>query len=232
MGKYIHEKADWPDFEFDASLLQDPLLKLHRAHARLFGMLDALGFDVRNELQLDAIADEVVTSSEIEGEIINRSSVRSSVAKRLGLDSGGLIVPGADRYTEGVIEMTMDATQNYMLPVTDERLFAWHSSLFPTGWNSMRRITVGAYRTEEVSIVSGVLGKEKVHYTAPAPGRVPGEMKRYLEWLEAERDVDPYAKAGIAHQWFEAIHPFDDGKMGEALQVLARHGASRYRRYD
>ena len=236
MKKYIHEKAEWPELEFSENSLYDPLIRLHRALGRLFGKLDTLGFDVQDELLLSAVSDEVVTSSGIEGEKLNRSSVRSSVAKRLGLEAAGLTDAYTDHYTEGVVEMALDATQNFSMPVTDERLFGWHTALFQSGRSGIRRITVGAYRTDEVSIVSGAAGREKVHYEAPAPGRVPDEMRRFLSWLDANQSVDPYIKAGIAHLWFESVHPFDDGngRIGRAIAdlLLARAENSPMRYYS
>ena len=221
---------------YNENSLYDPLVRLHRALGRLFGKLDTLGFDVQNELLLNAVSDEVVTSNEIEGEKLNRSSVRSSVANRLGLETAGLNDSYANHYTEGIVEMALDATQNFNMPVTDERLFGWHTALFPAGRSGVRRITAGAYRTDEVSIVSGAVGKEKVHYKAPAPGRVRDEMKRFMHWLEAKQSFDPYVKAGIAHLWFESIHPFDDGngRIGRAISdlLLARAENNPMRYYS
>ena len=236
MKKYIYERAEWPDLKYDKSSLYDPLVRLHRALGRLSGKLDTLGFDVHNGLLLGTVSDEVVTSFAIEGEKLNRSSVRSSVAKRLGLETAGFTDVGTDYYTEGIVDMALDATQNYGTPVTDDRLFGWHTALFPEGRSGIRRITVGEYRTDEVSIVSGAFGKEKVHYEAPAPGCVPDEMKRFLSWLEAKQSIDPYVKAGIAHLWFETIHPFDDGngRIGRAIAdlLLARAENSPMRFYS
>ena len=236
LKRYIHERTKWPDLKIDERLLYATLIKLHRALGSIFGKLDALGFDVQNELLLNTVSDEVVTSSEIEGEILNRSSVRSSVAKRLGLETAGYVDTAADHYTEGVIDMALDATQNYYLPITDERLFGWHTALFPAGRSGIRRITTGAYRTNEISIVSGAISKEKVHYRAPAPERVPEEMKRFIGWLESEQDVDSYVKVAIAHLWFELIHPFDDGngRIGRAISdiILTRAENSPLRYYS
>jgi len=234
--KYIHERADWPDFMCVGENFYEPLILLHRAQGRLFGKLDALGFNVQNELLLSSVSEEVVTSSEIEGESLNRSSVRYSVAKRLGLDTAGLLDVSTNHYTEGVVEMALDATQNYNRPITDERLFGWHSALFPTGRSGIRQITVGGYRKDDISVVSGVVGKEKVHYKAPEPERIPDEMKRYLQWFEADHKTDPYVKSAIAHLWFECIHPFDDGngRIGRAIVdlMLARAEDSPMRYYS
>jgi len=222
MKNYIHEATGWPDMKYDESAIHGTLIKFYQAHGRLHGKLDALGFDVQNNLILNAVSDEVVTSSEIEGETLNRSSVRSSVAKRLGIETAGVTDAQADHYTEGVVEMALDATQQFSKTVTGERLFGWHAALFPTGRSGIRSIKVGSYRENEMSIVSGAIGREKVHFTGPASELVPGEMKKFLEWLEESKGSDPYIKAGIAHFWFETIHPFDDGngRVGRAIADL------------
>jgi len=236
MKKYIYDRPDWPVTTIKEDLLRDALHKLHSAQGRLFGKLDALGFDVQNELLLNTISDEIVTSSEIEGAILNRSSVRSSVARRLGLESAGLDGVLPDHYTEGVVEMALDATQNFNRQLNEERLFGWHAALFPTGRSGIRKITVGAFRSDEMTIVSGPFGKEKVHYHAPAPELVPAEMHMFLEWIEGAQDITPYVKAGIAHLWFELIHPFDDGngRIGRAIadMLLARAENSPRRYYS
>jgi len=236
MGKYIHEKIGWTEMKYDASVLLDTLVRFYQVHGRLHGKLDALGVDIQNDLILSAVSDEVVDSSEIEGETLNRSSVRSSVAKRLGIETAGITDTPANHYTEGVVEMVLNTTQQYSEKITDERLFGWHAALFPTGRSGIRSITVGSYRTNEMSIVSGAIGREKVHYIAPEPIRVPGEMKAFLEWLEGNRESDPYVKAGIAHFWFESIHPFDDGngRIGRAIadSLLARADGSPMRYYS
>jgi len=232
--KYIHNKSGWPELKYDKSLVHDSLLLFYRTQGRLFGKLDALGFDIQNELLLNAISDEVVTSSEIEGDSLNRSSVRSSVAKRLGLDVAGITDEPVNHYTDGVVDIAIDASQNYAKQITDDRLFGWHSALFPTGRSGIRKIIVGAYRRGEMSIVSGAIGKEKVHYVAPQPERVPGEMKRFLEWINEKHETDPYVKAGIAHLWFESIHPFDDGngRIGRAIiDLLLARAENNPKRY-
>ena len=234
--KYIHERDDWPELEFDESTVRDVLSQVYYVYGRLFGSLKVLGFGVQAELQLNAISDEIVNSSAIEGEHIDPLSVKSSIARRLGLDVAGMDEVFPDHYTEGVIEMALEATQNYHAPVTDERLFGWHAALFPTGWSGNYRIIVGDYRTEVMQIVSGGIGKEKVHYVAPAPERVPGEMSSFIKWLETEHDLDPFVKAGIAHFRFEVIHPFDDGngRIGRAISdlLLARAEKSEKRYYS
>jgi len=236
MKKFIHETTEWPYMKYDDKKLYESLMLFYRAHGRLHGKLDFLGFDIKNDLILNAVSDEVVDSSEIEGEILNRSGVRSSVAKRLGIETTGITDIQIDHYTEGVIEMALDATQNYIEKITDERLFGWHAALFPTGRSGIRNINVGSYRQNEMSIVSGALGRERIHYIAPAPERVPREMQKFLNWLEEKCEIDPYIKAGIAHFWFESIHPFDDGngRIGRAIAdlLLARADKSSQRFYS
>ena len=236
MKKYIYERAEWPELSFDKQASRDSLTRLQRTLGRLYGKLDALGLNVQNELYLDAVSDEIAASSEIEGEFLLRSSVRSSVARRLGLENAGFTDASADRYTEGVVEIALDATRNYKTPVTDERLFGWHAALFPAGRSGLRRITIGAYRVDDVAIVSGAIGREKVHYQAPNPKQVPDEMTTYITWLEAAQDMDQYVKAAIAHLLFESIHPFDDGngRIGRAIAdlLLARAENSPMRFYS
>ena len=234
--EYIYDRPDWPVIAIDEGLIRDTLLKFQGVQGRLFGKLDALGFDVQNELLLNTVSEEIVASSEIEGELLNRSSVRSSVARRLGIDSAGLGDTFPDHYTEGVVEMALDATQNFDKPLNEERLFSWHAALFPLGRSGIRKVTVGAFRSEEMTIVSGPFGKEKVHYQAPAPERVPDEMQKFLSWVEGEQDIDPYVKTALAHLWFELIHPFDDGngRIGRAIAdlLLARAENSSKRYYS
>lgn len=236
MKKYIYDREEWPELSYDEGLLQKPLMQLHRALGKLFGKLDALGFEVQNELLLSAVSEDVLTSSEIEGELLNRSSVRSSVAGKLGIDIAGLDEYPADHYTEGIVEMALDATLNYNRPLTDERLFDWQSMLFPSGKSGLRRITIGAYRRGDISIVSGAIGREKIHFEAPPPERVHDEMKKFLKWIEEEQNIDPYIKAGLSHCWFETIHPFDDGngRIGRAIidLLLARAENSPKRYYS
>ena len=236
MENYIYERAGWPNLSCEEAPLRGLLAQLHRAQGRLYGKLDALGFEMQDEQQLKSISDELVTSFEIEGVTLNRSSVRSSVAKRLGLETAGLVSVPVDHNTEGAVAMALDATQNFFLPVTVERLLGWHSALFPSGYSGVRRITTGAYRLGEIAIVSGVFGKEKIHYKAPPPERVPGEMSTLLKWIGTDQGIDPYVKSGIAHLWFELIHPFDDGngRIGRAIAdlLLARADNSTRRYYS
>jgi Fic family protein len=183
--------------------------------------MQALGFHQQEEAVLTTLTEDVLKSSEIEGEILDKDQVRSSIARRLGMDVGAL--PAADRNVEGVVEMMLDATQNFNSELTDERLFGWHASLFPTGRSGMRKIIVGAWRDEKsgpMRVVSGPLGQEKVHYEAPAAGRIAAEMKSFLEWFNAEDNLDPVIKAALAHLWFVTIHPFADGN-GRIARAIA-----------
>ncbi|MGD9473341.1 MAG: Fic family protein [Novosphingobium sp.] len=217
---YIHELTDWPDLHWSDEQLAQPLAAVRHRQGRLIGRMEALGFPLREEAMLHALTEDVIKSSEIEGEVLDRDQVRSSIARRLGMDIGGLVE--ADRDVEGVVEMMLDATQNYAQPLTAERLFDWHAALFPTGRSGMSRITVGAWRKPEggpMRVVSGPIGRERVHYEAPASERLDDEMPRFLEWFETAMP-DPVLKAGIAHLWFVTIHPFDDGN-GRIARAIA-----------
>lgn len=220
---YIHELADWPNLRWSNEQLAQPLADVRHRQGRLIGHMEALGFPLREEAVLQALTEDVIKSSEIEGEVLDREQVRSSIARRLGMDMGGLVE--ADRHVEGVVEMMLDATQNYAQALTAERLFDWHAALFPTGRSGMSRITVGAWRIAEsgpMQVVSGPIGRERVHYEAPASERLDEEMSRFLEWFETAAP-DPVLKAGIAHLWFVTIHPFDDGngRIARAIADLA-----------
>lgn len=220
---YIHELTDWPKLHWSDEQLAQPLAAVRHRQGRLIGRMETLGFPLRAEAVLHALTEDVIKSSEIEGEVLDREQVRSSIARRLGMDIGGLV--DADRNVEGVVEMMLDATQNYGQPLTAERLFGWHAALFPTGRSGMSRITVGAWRKPEggpMQVVSGPIGRERVHYEAPASERLNDEMASFLEWFETATP-DPVLKAGIAHLWFVTIHPFDDGngRIARAIADLA-----------
>ena len=173
------------------------------------GRMLSLGFVSQDEAMLSNMSLELVRSSEIEGEKLNLEEVRSSIARRLGIETAGLVP--VSRYVEGVVEMQLDATQNYDKPLTHDRLFGWHNVLFPTGMSGLYRIDVGKYRSGEMQVVSGAMGKERVHYQAPSPERVPAEMERFIAWVNNDDEVDAVLKAAVAHLWFVSIHPFDDG---------------------
>jgi len=237
MPTYIHELQGWPEFRWDHKRLADPLAAVRHRQGRLIGRMEALGFSLRSEAMLQTLTEEVIKSSEIEGEALDRDQVRSSLARRLGMDIGALTP--ADRNVEGVVEMMLDATQNYSQPLTAERLFGWHAALFPTGRSGMHRIRVGAWRddsTGPMQVVSGPIGRERVHYQAPEAARVDAEMTAFLAWFNGELAVDPVLKAGIAHLWFVTIHPLDDGngRIARAIadMALARSEQSPQRFYS
>ncbi|HET6941682.1 MAG TPA: Fic family protein [Sphingomicrobium sp.] len=221
---YIHEIAGWPRFAWSDELIAPLLAEVRHRQGRLVGRMEALGFELRAEASLQSLTEEVVKSSEIEGEILDREQVRSSLARRLGMDISGLVP--ADRDVEGVVEMMLDATQRYEAPLTKDRLFGWHAALFPTGRSGMTKITVGAWRTEAagpMQVVSGPFGHEKIHFEAPTAIHLDDEMTALLEWFERDEGIDPVIKAAIAHLWFVTIHPFDDGngRIARAIADLA-----------
>ncbi|HVZ83269.1 MAG TPA: Fic family protein [Terracidiphilus sp.] len=234
---YIHERPEWPVFSWDSECISPRLVEVRHRQGRLIGRMEGLGFQLRAEAVLDTLTEDVLKSSEIEGEKLDRGQVRSSIARRLGIDVGGLTP--ADRNVEGVVEMMLDATQHYDEPLTAQRLFDWHAALFPTGRSGMSRINVGAWRDDKkgpMQVVSGPIGKERVHYEAPVAARLRGEMKKFLVWFEKESSTDLVLKAGLAHLWFVTIHPFDDGngRIARAIadMVLARSERSPQRFYS
>jgi Fic family protein len=222
--RQIHELADWPRFRWDRERLAKPLAFVRHQQGRLIGHMEALGFQLQQEAVLKTLTEDVVKSSEIEGENLDANQVRSSVARRLGMGVGGL--KAADRHIEGVVEMMLDATRKYDEPLTVERLLAWHASLFPTGRTGMHKIRVGAWRDDKtgpMQVVSGPIGRERVHFEAPAARRLNHEMKAFVNWFNKDADIDPVLKAGLAHLWFVTIHPFDDGngRIARAIADLA-----------
>ncbi len=227
MVTYYHERSEWPRYSWNSKALAHQLVSVRHRQGRLIGRMEGLGFSLRNEAMLQTLTQDVLKSSEIEGEILDADQVRSSIARRLGMDIGALTP--ADRDVEGVVEMMLDATQNFEKPLTAERLYGWHASLFPTGFSGIHRITVGAWRTDKsgpMQVVSGRIGKEHVHYQAPDAGRLEREMKTFLEWYNAENDIDPVLKSGLAHLWFVTIHPFDDGN-GRIARAIADMSLAR-----
>ena len=234
---YIHELPDWPRFRWDQEALAVPLADIRHRQGRLLGRMEGLGFALQKEAELETLTLDVLKSSEIEGEMLDPGQVRSSIARRLGLDAAG--TGPADREVEGVVEMMLDATQHFTAPLTDERLFAWHAALFPTGRSGMRKIVVGAWRDDArgpMQVVSGPVGREKVHYEAPAAPRLAEEMARFLAWANEADRADAVMRAGIAHLWFVTIHPFDDGNGRIARAIadwqLARSERSAQRFYS
>lgn len=220
---YIHELADWPKLTWDDAKLSAALADVRHRQGRLLGRMEGLGFRLRSEAKLSTLTADVVKSSAIEGEKLDVEQVRSSIARRLGLEYAGAAV--ASRDVEGIVEMMLDATQNYAKPLTTERLFGWHAALFPTGRSGMHKITVGAWRPAEagpMQVVSGPIGREKVHFEAPSAEKLDQEMTALLHWFESQNGVDPVVKAAIAHFWFVTIHPFEDGngRIGRAIVDL------------
>jgi Fic family protein len=237
MTRYIHQLPDWPRFRWNHEKLAAPLATVHHRQGRLLGRMEALGFPLQQEAVLQTLTLDVVKSSEIEGEALNPEEVRSSIARRLGMDVAGVIP--TDRHVEGVVEMMLDATQNFEKPLTTERLFGWHAALFPTGRRGMHKITVGAWRNDAkgpMEVVSGPMGRERVHYEAPAARLVDAEMKRFLEWANHPDSTDPVLRSAIAHLWFVTIHPFDDGngRIARAIAdwILAKSENSSQRFYS
>lgn len=223
MNSFIHQRPEWPDFLWDASALVPVLSEVRSLQGRLLGRMAAIGFDLGQEAFLETLVLDVTKSSEIENEILDARQVRSSVARRLGLEVLGAV---SDRRIDGVVEMLLDATRRHDQPLTAERLFGWHAALFPTGHSGVQAITTGGWRQGSMQVVSGVIGRETVHFQAPDAARVPGEMARFLEWFNQATLPDPVLKALLAHLWFVTIHPFDDGngRIGRALMdmLLAR----------
>ena len=235
--RYIHQHDDWPSLRWDGDALALHLAAVRHAQGKLLGRMEGLGFRLRDEADLVSMTAEIVKSSAIEGERLNDQEVRSSLARRLGVDIGG--ATHVSRTVEGVVEMMLDATRNYTEPLTEERLFGWHAALFPTGRNGMRRITVGSWRTAEsgsMQVVSGRLGREKVHFEAPDAERLPTEMGRFLDWFNKEPSVDSVIHAALAHFWFVTIHPFEDGngRIARAIadMALARSDGTAQRFYS
>lgn len=235
---YIHQLHKWPNFTWDADEIVLLLATVRFKQGKLLGYMEHLGFDLKAEAVLQTLTQDVVKSSEIEGEILDTHQVRSSIARRLGLDIVGLVP--SDRHIDGVVEMMLDATQRFDQPLDEERLFDWHAALFPTGRSGMYRIVVGDWRKntrdDPMQVVSGAMGREKVHFQAPDSEKLREEMERFLTWFNNETTVDPILKAGIAHLWFVTIHPFEDGngRISRAIadMQLARGDGSSQRFYS
>src|SRR5208282_841611 len=237
MTTYIHERDGWPKFRWSEGKIALQLADVRHRQGRLIGRMERLGFQLNAEAVLQTLTVEVVKSNEIEGELLDREQVRSSIARRLGMDIGALAP--SDRNVEGVVEMMLDATQNYDKPLTKERLLGWHASLFPTGYSGLRKIKVGAWRDDAkgpMQVVSGPVGKERVHFEAPAAARIEKEMTSFLDWFNHDDGTDLVLRAGIAHLWFVTIHPFEDGngRIARALadMMLARSEESSQRFYS
>nr|WP_320117438.1 Fic family protein [uncultured Marinifilum sp.] len=234
---YIHENENWTDFSWDEKRVSLKLAETRNLQGRLIGKMESLGFDLQDEAVLNTLTIEIVKSSEIEGEVLDLEQVRSSIARRLGIELAGAI--DSERHVDGIVEMMLDATQRYDLTLTKDRLLGWHSAIFPTGWSNMYKVIVADWRkdtTGPMQVVSGPMGKEKVHYEAPSSERIDSEMGKLIEWIENESEIDPVLKAAIAHLWFVTIHPFEDGngRITRAIteMLLARSDKSVKRFYS
>lgn len=237
MKTYIYDNESWTDFTWDNKKVMIKLGEARNQQGRLLGKMESLGFDLQNEAVLNTLTLDVTKSSEIEGEFLDIEQVRSSIARRLGIDIAGAIE--SERYVDGIVEMMLDATQKFDLPLTKTRLFGWHAALFPSGWSNLNKITVAGWRkdtTGPMQVVSGPMGKEKVHYQAPGSDSIEPEMIKFLDWFENEHEIDLVLKAAIAHLWFVTVHPFDDGngRVTRAItdMTLARSDKSIRRFYS
>jgi Fic family protein len=234
MAKYIYQKENWPNFTWQDQEIQVILGRVRHLQGKLLGQMSALGFSMKEETVLSTLTHDVLKSSEIEGEMLNYDQVRSSVARRLGMEYAGMI--NSTREVEGVVEMMLDATQNYDHPLDEERLLGWQAALFPAGRSGMHKIDTGCYRKGEIQVVSGPMGTEKVHYQGPSPNKVKHEMDIFLNWFNTYTKIDLVLKAGIAHFWFIIIHPFDDGngRIARAISdlILARSDDTPERFYS
>ncbi len=237
IGTYIHQHKDWPSFHWDAEKLAASLGTVRSNQGKLMGKMESLGFSLRADAVLANLTMEVLKSTEIEGEFLNTEQVRSSVARRLGMEIAGLIP--SDKGVDGVVEMVLDATSNFKKPLTTERLFKWHTALFPERRSGRYKITIGDWCKDEtgpMQVVSGAMGKERVHFQAPDAAKIQGEMNAFLEWFNKEDRLDPVLKAGIAHLWFITIHPFEDGngRIARAIAdlMLARGDEAKQRFYS
>lgn len=235
--KYIYQNADWHSFRWCGEKIQNLLLEIKKSQGFLLGKMDSLGFDVKNNALLQVLTENIIKSSEIEGQILDKHLVRSSIARRLGIDIGGETPVSRD--IEGVVEMMLDATQNYTSEMTKDRLIGWHAALFPTGFSGMYKINVGNYRTDELGpmqVISGYEGREKVHYEAPSALILEKEMREFLNYINTDNEYDFLIKAGVVHLWFVILHPFDDGngRIARALtdMILARSDDSKFRFYS
>jgi Fic family protein len=235
---FIHQKRRWPHFEWDHETLLEQLARVRFKQGRIVGTMETMGFQLKNETTLRTLTLEILKSNEIEGGSLDDQQVKSSIARKLGMDMENAVP--ADRNVEGVVDMMMDATSNYEAPLDKERLFGWQASLFPGGRSGMDHVTTGKWRDnpddDPMQVVSGPMGKEQVHFQAPKAERLEAEMDGFLEWFNGEEAIDPVLKAGVAHFWFVTVHPFDDGngRIARALteMQLARADGSMQRFYS
>jgi len=231
---YIHEISNWTDFRWDNEKILPTLASVRHLQGRLLGQMENLGFDFTEKATLESLILDVVDSSKIEGEFLNPELVRSSIARKLGIESVEFL--SIPRNIDGIVDVLLDATQNYDKTLSEERLLGWHNSLFQTGYSGYTKIDVACYRSAGMKVVSGALGREKVHFEAPSPERVPNEMKLFLSWLNEQNQLDLVLKSFISHLWFVTIHPFDDGngRIARAIMdmFLARSDGSKIRFYS
>jgi len=234
---YLYDNQNWPIFEWNSEKLLPLLAYVRNRQGKLIGKMGALAFELQNEANLEILTIEILKSTEIEGEFLDREQVRSSIARRLGLDISGLVY--SERNVDGIVDLMLDATKKYDKELTKERLFSWHASLFPAGQSGMYKIITGNWRddsTGPMQVVSGALGKEKVHYQAPSAAQLENEMQIFFDWFNFEQHVDSVLKAAIAHLWFVTLHPFEDGngRISRALSdmLLARSDEQSYRFYS
>lgn len=218
---YIYQHLEWPHFTWDNDSLITLLVSVRHKQGRLKGYMEALGFALRNEATLQTLTQDVLKSSEIEGEMLNLAQVRSSIARKLGMNIAGLVP--ADRHVEGVVEMMLDATRNAHKKLDAERLFGWHSALFPSGRSGLHKLVVGNWRDNKngpMRVISGAIGKEKVHFEAPDSSQLKKEMRLFFSWFNTEKKLDPVIKSAVAHLWFLTVHPFSDGN-GRIARAIA-----------
>ena len=234
---YIWQNAQWPHWEYELKQLNSLLTQVYQAQGRLIGSLHHVGVHLRDQESLRVFTEDVLKTSEIEGEKLDPDSVRSSVARRLGIDIGALVP--SDRHIDGVVDMVLEATQHHQVNLTQERLFAWHAALFPTGYSGLSKILVGTWRDDALGpmqVVSGPISRQKVHFEAPPAQQLPPEMEQFLLWFNVDQQDDPIIKAGLAHLWFVTLHPFDDGngRIARAIgdMALARSDGSSQRFYS
>ena len=231
---YIHQRKEWPKFTWDTEIITPLLGEVRHQQGKILGIMRGLGFQLQEETVLKTLTLDVVKSSEIEGEKLNPEQVRSSIAKRLGIEIAGAVP--TERTIDGVVDMLLDATQRYDEPLTDDRLFGWHAALFPTGRSGIYKIKTATWRDDAMQVTSGPMGKEIVHFEAPSANRVPTEMNLFLDWFNSNQGLDPVIKAAFAHLWFVTIHPFEDGngRISRAItdMQLARADKSKQRFYS
>jgi len=238
--RYVWQRNDWPHWFYDHKRLAPLLAQLHLAQGYLLGRMHDLGLDLRDQATLRILTEDVLKTSEIEGETLKLDSVRSSIARKLGVDIGALAP--SDRHVDGVVDMVLDATRGHNIPLTTERLFGWHAAMFPTGYSSLTKIRVGQWRDDAqgpMQVVSGPMHRQKVHYEAPPAALLDAEMGNFLNWfsmdnLSVDSQDDPVVKAGLAHLWFVTVHPFEDGNgriaraVGDMALARAEKSAQRF----